>query len=67
MPKSAEQIRQREQSRIRTILQGFYAFDDIQIWMIEADHLPTFVRYMPISTIPVDDIIFVRDWLNQNK
>ena len=64
--KSANKVL-KDQAKIRRLLQEFYPFDDVQIWMLEAAHLATFVRYIPISKIPLDDLLFVRDWLNQNK
>ena len=62
-----EQTRQREQNKIRRTLQNFYPFDDVQIWLIEREHLATFIRYMPLHTIPVDDVLFVSNWLKANK
>ena len=61
------QIKQRENGKIRRIMQGFYPFDDVAVWMIDQDHLATFVRYMPIATIPVDDVVWVSNWLKANK
>jgi len=57
----------RDSARVRRIMQEFYPFDDVAVWIIEREHLPTFVRYMPIHKIPVDDVVWLRNWLNENK
>ena len=62
-----EQTILREGAKIRRMLPCFYPFDDVQIWLIEREHLATFVRYMPLHTIPVDDVLFVSRWLKANK
>lgn len=57
----------RDQAKIRRTLKHFYPFDDVQIWLIEGKHLATFIRYMPVHTIPVDDVVFVSRWLKENR
>lgn len=62
-----ETQRMRDFAKARRMLQCFYPFDDVQIWLIDQDHVCTFARYIPVSHVPVDDVVWFKNWVNENK